>query len=631
MEKWTLSKLPPAGSPDVGRWVWDNCYLVSEAEKERLNLKERWRENHRIFRGGSTHNSYRNKHTVTANLIHANIQRTVANLTAKNPSAEVVTLDGAFIVDEYGQPIIDPQTGQPVPDESSKKTTVYLKDWWNTSEQTNLLVDSALNMEIYGPTIEKSRYSLADNATEVVTVDPYSFIIAPGNWQSVNDAPYCGDARAMRVDEVEQMFDLEPGTVQVSEVYSILGEEREENRPTMSKIGNLTATMYGDKTMHTRQNLRGYEDRALVIEVWLRDNSTIDEPVMGEDGLPVFDVDEAGNSIPQTTTRKLYPGGIRVITVTNEGGLVLSDMANPNTNTEIAPDEQKDAFLYDHFPYWHAVSYRDTTSFWGFAAAEQVGDLAEKMAEILSRMYRYLARVMLPPLVLPQDTGLTEDDVNNAPGLILTPISSQSGSGIHYLQVPSLPSDTVKLFDMLMGIFDRVYQIEDADRGDTPNRVVAASAIVALQERNQVLMRHKIRAVDYLIRQRGRCAISHLQTFGVTTESIKVDDQVTGIRGLDLLGRKFQYVVESGSTITQTTLQVQEQALDLFKLGAIDSQALLETLNFPGKQRIIERMAESGNALDQAAQQFVAAGVPQETVMQLIELARQQQSGQPPA
>jgi len=230
-------------------------------------------------------------------------------------------------------------------------------------------------------------------------------------------------------------------------------------------------------------------------------------------------------------------------------------------------------------------------------------------------------------LVLPQDTGLTEDDVNNNPGLILTPLSGASASGIRYVDVPSLPSDTVRLFDMLMGIFDRVYQIEDADRGDTPNRIVAASAIVALQERNQVLMRHKIRQVDYLIRQRGRWAISFFQNFGVTTDPIKVDDEVTGIRGLDLIGRKFQYVVESGSTITQTSLQVQEQAIDFFDKGAIDKQALLEVSNFPNWRRIVERMAESGDVLDQAAQAFVAAGIPPETIQQLLDYARQPQAG----
>ena len=608
-EKWSLSNLPPEGHPDVGRFFWDNCFMVSEAEKDRLNLKDRWRENHRIWRGGAVQRSLRNKNAVTANLIFSNVQRTVANLTAKNPAAEVVSLDGSYQVDQStGEPIVD-ENGEPIPDDSDKKVTVRMKDWWNTTEQINILVDSALDMEIYGITIEKGVLDPTNNECSVVALDPYSYVIAPGNWLTPNDSPYVGMATAIRPDAVEAMFGLEEGSINADEVYSILGEEREENRPAAGKIGNITTTMYGSKTMHPRGNVQGGEDRALVVELFVRDNSKIEV------------VDEAGNK----TSQKKYPGGIRMVTLANSGDLVCMDAANPNVNPELTREEQANTYLYDHFPYSTAVSYRDTTSPWGFSAAEQVGDLAEKISELLSRMYRYLARVMLPPLVLPLDTGLTEDDVNNNPGLILTPQTGSSGAGIRYVDVPSLPADTTRLFDMLLGIFDRVYQIEDADRGDTPNRIVAASAIVALQERNQVLMRHKIRMVDYLIRQRGRMAISFFQNFGVTTDSIKVDDAVKGIRGLDLIGRKFQYVVESGSTITQTSLQVQEQAVDLFEKGAIDSQALLETMNFPNWRAIVERMAESGDQLEQAAQIFIQAGVPPETVGQLIEFARQPQ------
>lgn len=612
MEKWSLTNLPPEGHPDVGRWFWDNCFMASEEEKERLNLKSRWIENHRIWRGGAVQRSMRNKNAVTANLIFSNVQRTVANLTAKNPSAEVVSLDGAMKTDMSGNPVHD-ENGQPIPDDSEKKVTIRMKDWWNTTEQINILVDSAINMEIYGTTVEKAVLDPSTGDADVIVVDPYSYIIAPGNWATPNDAPYCGMATAMRPDEVEAMFDLEPDTVTPDDVYSTLGEDREENRPVITGTTvSAAASLYGSKTTHVRNATRGSHDRALVVELFVRDNSTGDT------------VDEDTGEI---VSIKKYPGGIRIVTLANGGELVCADRANPNVNPEIPREYQVNTYLFDHFPYWTAVSYRDPSSPWGFSAAEQVGDLAEKVSELLSRMYRYLARVMLPPLVLPLDTGLTEDDVNNNPGLILTPQTGAAGSHIRYVDVPSLPSDTVRLFDMLMGVFDRVYQIEDADRGDTPNRIVAASAIVALQERNQVLMRHKIRQVDYLIRQRGRCAVSFFQNFGVTTDNIKVDDAVDGIRGIDLIGRKFQYVVESGSTITQTSLQVQEQAVDLADKGHIDSQALLETLNFPNWRAIVERMAERGDQIEQAANIFAQAGVPQETVAQLVQLARQSQYG----
>jgi hypothetical protein len=621
MEKWSLSSLPPEGHRDVGRWFWDNCYAVSEAEKERLFLKDRWRENHRIWRGGATVRNLRSKQAVTANLIFANVQRTVANLTAKNPSAEVVSLDGGYLVNPDGSPVVDSR-GNPIPDDADKKMTVRLKSWWNDTEQIQALVDSALNMEIYGITIEKCYYDTETGESGTSIVDPYAWVVAPGNWSSPNDAPYVGEAWAMRPDAVAAKWGVDPDDVTVSEVYSILGEEREENRPRqygMTIHAAPSSANYGSKSMHSRQASSGSEDRSLVVELWVRDYTM--EPVLAEDGTPVLDEDG------QPTEQPKYPGNIRVVILCNEGNLVLFDGANPNVNDALPREMQQNTYLFDHFPYSTAVSYRDPSSPWGFAAAEQVGDLAEKISEILSRTYRYLARQMLPPLVLPQDTGLTEDDVTNAPGLILTPVDRVSGSGIHFLDVPSVPSDTWRLLDMFTTMFDRIYQIEDADRGDTPNRIVAASAIVALQERNQVLMRHKIRQVDYLIRQRGRMAISHFQNFGVTTDPIKVDETITGIRGTDLIGRKFQYVVESGSTIMQTTLQIQEQAIDLAKDGHIDSEALLETLNFPNWRRVVERMAENGTQLERAAQIFIQAGVPEQDVMALVEFAKQPQMG----
>lgn len=623
MEKWTLSNLPPEGHQDVARWFWDNCYMVSEAEKERLGMPDRWRENYRMWRGGAGKVNLKSRRSITANLMFSNVNRTVANLTAKNPSAEVVSLDGGYQVDpETGEALLD-QKGNPLPDDADKKVTTKMKKWWGDTEQVNVLVDSALQMEIYGTTIEKGIYNSSTDEADTITIDPFAVVVAPGNWLEPNDSPYFGMAQAMRPDAVESMFGLEPGVVNTDDCYSILGEDREDLRPTSygtNHRSSAASSNYGGKTLHPRTQRSGGEDRALVVELFVRDNTTVDST--GPDGQPILD--ESG----QPVKIKKYPGGIRVVTICNGGDLLCFDGPNPNVNPELTREEQSNIYLFDHYPYSWGVSYRDTTTHWGIAAAEQAGDLADKISEILQRMFQYFARCLTPVLILPTDTGLTEDDVSNAPGLVLTPRDGESGNGIRFLAVPNLPSDFFRVLETIMAIFDRIYQIEDADRGDTPNRVVAASAIVALQERNQVVMRHKIRQVDFLIRQRGRWAISFFQNFGVTTDTIKVDDKVTGIRGLDFIGRNFQYLVESGSTITQTSLQVQEQAIDLADKGHIDSEALLEALNFPNRNRIIERMAEKGSQIEQAAAVFIQAGVDEQTMADLVAYAQQPQFGQ---
>jgi hypothetical protein len=170
-----------------------------------------------------------------------------------------------------------------------------------------------------------------------------------------------------------------------------------------------------------------------------------------------------------------------------------------------------------------------------------------------------------------------------------------------------------------------VSQIEDADRGVAPSGVIAAQAIVALQERGAVLVRAKIRAVDYLVRERGRCAISFFQNFGQTTQRVDVQGEPQEVVGLMFLGRNFNYVVESGSTVARTTLQVQEQAMQLYENGSIDRRALLETLNFPGWKEIVERAGEG--QLDQALQILIDSGLPEEVAYEMRQFLMQPQGG----
>jgi hypothetical protein len=594
-QNWTLSNLPPEGHDDVGPFFW-RLYEESESEKDRLGLKERWIENHRLYRGGSQVATQKTKQSVTANIIFSNVQRTVANLTAKNPVAEAVSTDW--------QPQVDPETGEQIADDTDNILTKKIKEWWSESEQNMALVDSALNQENYGITIEKAVYDTKKRSGDIVIVDPFAFVICPGMWTDVSDAPYVGQAYPERTEKLKELYgdDVSPDNVRGN-----LGEEREDNRPMMT--GQYPGTVPSGSTSRTWQDTgkTSRPDTTLVVELWVRDNSTVKK----DDGEELK-----------------YPGGIRMVTITSDLK-VLVDLPNPNINPALWENQAtKEAvaqtYLFSHYPFWFANSYRDPQSIWGFAASEQVGGLAEQIGELLSRLYRYLARVMMPTLILPRDCGVTLAEISNNPGLVIQPTSGAVSSGIRYMEIPSLPADTMRLYQMLLTMFDRVYQIEDADRGDTPNRIIAASAIVALQERNAVLMRHKIRSVDFLIRQRGRAVISFLQNFGVISEIVKLEDSVATLKGIDLLGRKFSYVVESGSTIPQTSLEVKEQALDLYKLGAIDPRGLLETLQFPDWRRIVERMAEK-NGLDQALMTLVQAGLPEQDAMALKQMLEQTQ------
>lgn len=594
-EEWDLRRLPPEGHDDVAMFAY-KLFETSLGEKLKLQLADRFLENYRLYRGDHWRKnrtlSKDDKHKVTVNLVFANIMRTVANLTSRNPIAEVKSTDGDDQIDIV--------------------VTQKIKNWWSDTEQISVLERSALNMEIYGITIEKSVPNIDKNKPDVVVVDPFSWFPAPGNFNDINDMPYMAVIDAMPIEDVESIWNVTG--VKASDVYSIMGEDREEYKPMPSGIsaGGSYYTSEYSNVIETAQPADYKHKRAMVIELWIKDYSK--EVIETQDGVEV--------------ERNKYPGGIRVITITDgeDGYMVLSDKANPNINPELDRSLTKNSYLYDHFPFTKACSYEDTASIWGFANAEQTGDLNLKIDEIITRIAHYINLVCMPPLILPKDCGVPKQAVSNRAGLILQPDNQFVAQGIRFLQVPNLPSNFFDILNYYIQFFDRVYAMQDVDRGETPKNIQAASAIMALQERNAVLMRSKIRAMDFLVRQRGRMALSFYQNFGWMTEPLKVQDTMVEFRGTDQATRRFNYVVESGSTVAKTELQTLADAKELYQLGAIDRRALLETMNFPNWREVIERSGEG--QLQQAGQIFIDAGLPPDVVQQMIQFAMEFQ-GQP--
>ena len=100
------------------------------------------------------------------------------------------------------------------------------------------------------------------------------------------------------------------------------------------------------------------------------------------------------------------------------------------------------------------------------------------------------------------------------------------------------------------------------------------------------------------------------QNMAVDPEKIEVDGVAEEFTGVKAIGRKFNFVVESGSTMPRTSLQLEEQSKELYKLGAIDREALLEALNYPNWKKVIERAGEG--QVDQALQILISAGLDEE-------------------
>ncbi len=626
LNKWSLTNLPPAKHKDVAEFA-AQLFDIARIEKERLGKPGDFLANYALYRGydnrrkqsGGFGTVNRGRSSTLVNLFFANIERTISNITAKAPTGEVVDLSGAG-------------------EEVTQLMTMRLQKWWKDTNQQIKIRAAARTMEIYGIIPEKPFWNKSVGDVDVMITDPFAWFPAPGYYEDMDtDAPFCCFAYVDMVDKVEKDFDLPAGTVAADSAYDLLGVEREDYKTQAGASGNnATIGNYTDRMMSSKGTDAKDKkvEQCLIVEVWVRDSrkKSKTEPAL-------FPDPETG-AVEMVQVRDefyVYPDQVRKITITKakdenknqSGWIVVDDCPNPNINPQLPAEVAEQTHPWGRFPIYYANSYRDLVSIWGFSAAEQTGDLIAVINRILHKITRWVDDALTPPLILPRNIGITREMIesnNDKVGrLVLQPSNYIAASAIRFLGVPNLPASFYQTLDLLVRFFDRTYQIEDADRGTAPSGIIAAKAIVALQERNQVVMQAKTSSIDNLAENRSRWAIGLWQNFATDPVSVNISGSLAQFIGTDFAGFKFNYVVEAGSSTPRTNLQVQEMAPDLFDRGLIDQQATLKILNIPGWKEIVERMNQ--DQLGMAIQVLIAAGLPEEEAQGLYQYLMEVQGG----
>ena len=255
---WSLVNIPPKGHKDVADFAY-SLFEIARLEKERLGKPQDFLANYALYRGKQSIGSTTvTKAYTPVNLFFSNIERTVSNITARNPVGEVVDLDG-------------------IKDGAEEVFTVKLQKWWkNTSEQGKTRA-SARTMEIYGVTIEKPCWDKDKDQPDILVTDPFAFFPAPGLYDDLStDPPYVCFAYLDFVDQAEKTFGVK-GIAQ-DDAYELLGVEREKYKADNYVASNSNIGNYSDPMTRSSHNDRTASDakveRCLIIEVWVKDLRT---------------------------------------------------------------------------------------------------------------------------------------------------------------------------------------------------------------------------------------------------------------------------------------------------------------------------------------------------------------------
>jgi len=336
------------------------------------------------------------------------------------------------------------------------------------------------------------------------------------------------------------------------------------------------------------------DKQVLIVEAWVHDYTMIKRRRIAGGGVVDPQIELA--TIEEVVVEEIqpkYPGFIRYVVCCN-GKLTLEDRPNPNINPSLPEEEARKTYLWDKFPFAAANSHKDTASAWGMSDAEQLERLNTEFDKAISQFVLMKDRAARAKIINPRTSGVQNIEFTNDRGII-NPINAEQGAGIRYLDYPAIPADIQASISLFQDLFFRVAGTFDLDIAKTSaNNTLAYKSIAALIEQAATMMRGKIRNYSRLIRERGRMYVSMAQNFyteerWITYKDASGNQVAKSIVGKDLL-IPARLTVVAGSTMPRSQIQVREEAIELFRLGAIDRQELLGKLDWPSRTDVVERM-----------------------------------------
>lgn len=355
-----------------------------------------------------------------------------------------------------------------------------------------------------------------------------------------------------------------------------------------------------DRDMPDLSQVDSYQsegDMTLCIEMWQKPHDTKEVEV--ETG----EVDQDGNPILTMELHKVYPQG-RKIKIAS--GLLLED----------GPLE----FDSQSFPFAKYVNRILPREFYGISEVEQLESPQRVFNKLVNAALEVMNYMGNPIWVVSTDSGINPHKLVNRTGLV---VEKSPGSEARREPGVQLSPSALALIDRFEQYFNNVSGRTDVSQGQTPGSVTAASAIEQLQNASQTEIRQKQRNMDMYLRDVGRQYADivlerysaprvirvtgedesvqylkmHIATAPDGQKKAVVHDMQTNTMKAYLINGQFDVRVNTGSSLPFTVAERESKVFALFDRGIIDASEVLDALEYPNREEILQRIQQQQEAL----------------------------------
>lgn len=446
------------------------------------------------------------------------------------------------------------------------------------------------------------------------------FYAYPAPWAvEINDGscPWFIEARPVPVSRVKAAFPDKADLINAELTQNLPSKYRNEGYEftDSARIINLpTDKSDADYAFGTDQDPA---DMTVVYDVWM-DDDTMEEveiQMCDDKGKALYAI--GGKPMTKKQLQRKYPNGRHIIIA---GGVLLRDGEN----------EYKDGM----YPYARYYDHYVSGEFWGIGELDMLKGPQRVINRTVSHAMDTLTTVGNPIWIV--DTGAVDtDNITNAPGLI---VEKSPGSDVRREMGLPMPGSVNTLYDQAVTSFDRIFGSNEVSLGLRPPGVTSGVAIDSLQEAAQTRLRQKARNMEITLNQLAQMYVSRVFQFysserffalvqdGQPPEvfrfKVEQEPEFAGwyVATVQKMGRnatgklvpteeqkKFKtkgiFDVKStvGSNLPFAKAARSEKATQLFQLGVIDAEELLRAVEWPGWEKVLQRIQEK-QTLAQAQQ-----------------------------
>lgn len=590
--------------------------LFQKARRARKPREARWDENFEFYLGKQwpyRRPSYR--HSEVLNFTFAAIESIIPILTDNKPQISFIPED----VDDR--------------DLADAITKIADGDW--TREGWSYVLADVIKVGlIYGTSIGCMEFDPKDNGglgrIKFENTDLYTVFPAP-RARDINDGscPYFIHAEPIPTEEAKAMF---PDIAHLITGAGVVGFPSRFQKTDFDTTLNASAVRSNEVPSDPFSQYTTQEGKQL--DMCLLSKFYMQDETMEEVQETTTDKSAASQSVDPNAPKmfqKKYPNGRYVVKVDD---LIAFDGENPY-------DDGK-------YPYARWVDYQIPYEFWGMGEIDQLKSPQKIVNRLMSFMMDTIV-LMGNPIWIADQGAIDTDQVTNQPGLI---VEKQKDSNVIREPGVGIPSNFMSVYDLATSAYDRIFGQGEISQGTPTGGITAGSAIDSLQEAAQTRLRQKARNLEKFLQEIGTMYLSRVMQFYSTPRLITLSSDAAP--ALTMKQFKFQiqknpdptaqdqngksidapYIAHVQEITPQDNGPAQEgpikkfgtkgifdvrasvgsnlpfakkakadTAITLFKLGALTVKRLLEDLDYPNADKIVEELQQQQQAQAQAQAQ----------------------------